>query len=196
MGAGPKPPIVEIVKRAPTRRFASVRHGLNYAQVDDVLMAILSRIEALQVELQRPQDTAEVPSNGGDTEDARSASTSPAEDVSDPRTERVARFSAVGEREAARMLAEAKVEASAILAEAGSEVDRIRSEAQAGAGRSVDEARAFLTHVEEDARRMLSDVAVRRRQMTEELKKMQEHLVSVAQDLDVMLSSGAARTDR
>ena len=195
MGAEPKPPIAEIVKRTRTRRFRSVRHGLDYAQVDDVLMAILSRIEALQAELRQLRDTAEVPSNGEDTEDARSVSASLAEDVSDARTERIARFSVVGEREAARILAEAKVEASTIVAEAESEVDRIRIEARADAGRSVDEARAFLTHVEEDARRMLSDVAVRRQQMTEELKKMQEHLVSVAQDLDVMLSSGEARTD-
>ena len=103
MGAEPKPPIAEIVKRTRTRRFRSVRHGLDYAQVDDVLMAILSRIEALQAELQQPRDAAEVPPNGEDTEDARSVSASPAEDVSDARTERIARFSVVGEREAARI---------------------------------------------------------------------------------------------
>lgn len=180
------PPLVESDKKKSNRRFASVRRGYDPAAVDDFLVAITSRIDALETELHHERVTAEVPPQGTDL--AQVPPLAPAEDASDGYTKRIARFGVVGLGEVERMLAEAKAEAATIVSEAGSEADRITREAQDWARRSVDGARAFLTKVEEDAGRMLSDIAERRREMIGEFRKMREHLLSVAQELDVVLT--------
>jgi DivIVA domain-containing protein len=154
------------------QRFSSVRRGYDPEQVDAFLVAIASNIEALEAELQRlrvtPPSSAEVAPEGP--------------------MKRSARLIEVGEREIERMLGEAKTEAATTVSEARSEADRVTNDARDTARRSVDEARAFLSQVEGDAAKMLSDVAERRRQMMGELQKMQEHLVSVARDLDLVLN--------
>lgn len=180
------PPLVEIVKRKKGERFASVRRGYDSAQVDALLSAIVSRIEALEMELQQSRVTADVPRMG---EDPARVSPPSSSSGAEANTEHMDRLSSVALRELQRMVADAKTEAATIVSVAAGEVDRITGDAQGAARRSVDEARAFLIEVEEDARRTLSDVAERRRQMTEGLRKMQEHLVSVAQDLDIVLDA-------
>jgi len=186
MGAELDPPLAESVKKERSPRFATVRRGYDRAEVDDFLIAIASRIEALETELQHERVTAEVSPQGTDL--AQALPPSPAGDAPERYTERIARLGAVAECEVERMRAETKAEAATILAEGRSEADRIRSDAEGGAKRSIEEARAFLTQVEVDAGRMLSGVAERRRQNLEELQKMQEHLLSVARDLDLVLN--------
>jgi DivIVA domain-containing protein len=165
------PPYVASRKKKRSRRFGSVRHGYDPGEVDDFLGTIASRLEKLESELHEVH-TAEA--------------TPPA----DPEayTQRITRLTEVGVREVEKMLAESKAEAATIVSEAQSEADRIRRDAQQVAERSVDEARAFLSQVEVDAKMMRADVAERRRQMTEELQRMQGHLVNVAHDLNIVLN--------
>jgi DivIVA domain-containing protein len=186
MGVELDPPLAESDKKKRNQRFASVRRGYDPTQVDDFLMTIASRIEALETEMHQEPISAEATPQG--TDPAEVLPRPAAENGSEGYTQRIARLGAVGEREIERMLAEAKAEAPTIVAEARSEADRIMKDAQSEARRSVEEARAFLTQVDVDARGMLSGVTERRRQMIEELRKMQEHLVSVAQELDLVVN--------
>jgi DivIVA domain-containing protein len=185
MGAEPDPALVESVKKEPGQRFASVRRGYDRAEVDDFLVALASKIEALETALQHERVIADVRPQGVDP--ANAPSSSPAGQPLDRHAERISRLGVVVEREVEKMRAETKAEAATILAEGRSEADRIRSDAEGGAKRSIEEARAFLIQVEEEAGRMLSGVAERRRQINAELQKMQEHLLGVARDLDLML---------
>jgi len=114
MGTEVDPPLVEVIEKRPGQRFASVRRGVNPAQVDAFLVKIASRIDALETELH--QEPAEVSPEGEDV--ARVPAPAPAEDTSDGYTERIARLGDVGEREVKRMLAEAKAEAATIVSEA------------------------------------------------------------------------------
>jgi hypothetical protein len=75
------------------------------------------------------------------------------------------------------------------------EADRVRSDAEGWAKQSVEEARAFLSQVKEDAGSMVSGVAERRQQMVEELHRMQDHLLSIARDLDVVFNPGQSGAD-
>jgi vacuolar-type H+-ATPase subunit H len=172
MGVELDPPPLEGVEKQRDRRFKVVRRGFDPMAVDEFLMTVASRIEALEAALQQAQVLPP----------------SPAVDVSDREPKRVARLGAVGEREVERMLAEAKEEAATIVAEARSEAERIKSDAEIAAKPTVEEAGAFLTKVGEDAGRTLSNVAERRRQMIEELQKMQDRLLRVSQDLDLVLN--------
>jgi cell division septum initiation protein DivIVA len=179
MGAEPSPALAEILKKKRGRRFASVRRGLDTTQVDEFLVTISSRIEALETELRQ----------AGSSEGAKDAPPPPPEEGegSGDATGRIARLAAVGEREIDTMLGEANAEAATIATEARGQADRIRAEARAEARRSVEEARGFLTQVEADAGTMLSGVAQRRREMMEELERMQERLLAVAEQLDHLL---------
>jgi len=181
MGAELHGPL-ESNKNTPSRRFASVRRGYDPSEVDDFLTSIATRIEALETAmLDRAAERLD-----------RADPASSAEDGSDDGyTERMARLGMVGVREVENMLAEAKVEAAAIVAEARSEADRIKVDAQIEARGSVAEARSFLTKVEQDAAMALSGIQDRRRQMTDELRRTQEHLLSVAQELHDMLKPEA-----
>jgi DivIVA domain-containing protein len=154
------------------QRFSSVRRGYDSEQVDAFLVAIASRMEALEAEL----------------EELRATPPPSTEDAAEGSTKRVERFGEVAGREVERLLVEIKAEAATIVAEARTEADRITKDAQGVATRSVDEARAHLTQVEADARRIPSDIAERRRQVIEETQKMQERLVRIAKDLDLLLN--------
>ena len=101
----------------------------------------------------------------------------------------------VGEREIGRMLGEAKAEAALIVVDARTEADRIRADAQAEARRSVDEARVFIGQMQADAGMMLSNVAEQRRSVSAELLRMQQHIVNVANDLDLVLKPVRPQTD-
>ena len=194
MGLELDPSLVEsVTKKKRGQRFASVRHGLATQQVDDFLGTIIPRIEALESELHEVRASVEDPPRAADLEQAPPAPPPPApvDELPDHAIARIARLGVVGEREIGRMLDEAKAEAGTIVAEARSEAGRIRADAQAGARRSVDEARVFIGQMQADAGMMLSDVAEQRRAMTEELLRMQQHLVSVANDLDLVLKPGA-----
>ena len=113
MGPEVDPPLVEVIEKRPGQRFASVRRGVNPAQVDAFLVKIASRIDALETELH--QEPAEVSPEGEDL----IVPHSPAEDAAEGYTERIARLGmVVGVREVKRMLAEAKAEAATIVSEA------------------------------------------------------------------------------
>jgi cell division septum initiation protein DivIVA len=194
MGLELDPSLVEGVKKKKRgRRFASVRHGFDTDGVDDFLVRIASRIEALETELREARATAEDPSRTADLEQAPPPA--PVEEVPDHAIGRIARLGVVGEREISRMLGEAKAEAARIVAEARSEADRIRADAQAEARRSVDEARVFIGQMQADAGMMLSNVAEQRRAVTGELLRMQRHLENVANDLDQVLKPVRPQTD-
>ena len=181
------PSLVEsVMKKKRGQRFAFIRHGVDTTQVDDFLSAIVSRIEALESELHEVQATGEDPPQAADLEQAPSPAPA-VEEAPDHAGGSVARLLAVGEREIGRMLEEARAEAATIVAEARSDADRIRDDAQAGARRTVEEARVSIGMVQADAGMMLSDVAERRRSLTEELLRMQQHLLSVANELDLIL---------
>lgn len=194
MGIELDPSLDESVKKKKRgRRFASVRHGLDTNGVDDFLVTIASRIEALESALREARATAEDPSQTADLEQAPPPA--PVEEVPDHTVGRIARLGVVGEREIGRMLGEAKAEAATIVAEARSEAERIRADAQAGARRSVDEARVFIGQMQADAGMMLSNVAEQRRSVTAELLRLQRHLVNVANDLDLVLKPVRPQTD-
>jgi len=176
MGAALYAPLDENVKRKRSLRFRSVRRGFDPTEVEGFLITIASRIEALDTRLRQERVTVEV------------LAPPPAGDASNGFTKRIARLDVVGVREIKRMLEEAKEEAATIVSEARSEADRVTRDAQDGARRSVDETRAFLTQVEGDAGRMLSDVAERRRQLVEEFRNMHGHLLSVAQELNLVVN--------
>jgi vacuolar-type H+-ATPase subunit H len=195
MGTEIDPPLVEVLKKKPGQRFASVRRGVDAAQVDAFLVKIASRIDALEAELQGVPVTPEVQPEG-------TGLTVPyfpveAEEGSGERySERIARLGMVGVREVEKMLAEAKAEAATIVSEAKGEADRITNDAQSEATRSVDDARAYLSQVEEDARKIPSDAAERRRRMIEEMRTMQESLQSIAKDLDMAVNPEGRDADR
>ena len=198
MGIELEPSLVESVKKKKRgRRFASVRHGLDTNGVDDFLVSIASRIEALESELREARATVEDPSQTADPADLEQAPPPPApvEEVPDHAIGRIARLGVVGEREISRMLGEAKAEAATIVAEARSEADRIRADAQAEARRSVDEARMYIGQMQADAGMLLSNVAEQRRAVTAELLRMQQHLANVANDLDLVLKPVRSQTD-
>ena len=155
-------------------RFASVRRGYYPAQVDAFLVAIASRIRALEAELH----------------DLRVTPSHPAEDAPEDPAKRITMLGEVAEREVQEMIEEARAEAATIVSEAGIEADRITRDAERAATRAVDEASMHLTKVEEEARRIPSDVAERRRQMIEETQAMQERLVRIAKELDLMVKDG------
>jgi cell division septum initiation protein DivIVA len=196
MGLELDPSLVEsVTKKKRGQRFASVRHGLDTNGVDDFLVTIASRIEALEAELHEVRATVEDPSRAADLEQALPPPPALVEEVPDHAIGRIARLGVVGEREISRMLGDAKAEAATIVAEARSEADRIRADAQAGARRSVEEARAFIGQMQADAGMMLSDVAEQRRTVRAELLRMQRHLVNVANDLDLVLKPARPETD-
>ena len=194
MGIELEPSLVESVKKKKRgRRFASVRHGLDTNGVDDFLVAIASRIEALESELREARATVGITIPAGGSEEAPPPA--PVEEVPDHAIGRIARLGVVGEREISRMLGEAKAEAATIVAEARSEADRIRADAQAEARRSVDEARMYIGQMQADAGTLLSNVAEQRRAVTAELLRMQQHLANVANDLDLVLKPVRSQTD-
>lgn len=196
MGLELDPSLIEsVTKKKRGERFASVRHGLETKQVDDFLGTIVSRIEALESELHEVRATVEDPPQAADLEQAPSPPPAPVEEVPDHVIERIARLGVVGEREISRMVEEAKAEAATIVAEARSEADRIRADAQAGARRSVEEAQVSIGQVQADAGMMLSDVAEQRRSVRAELLRMRQHLVNVANDLDLVLKPVSPETD-
>ncbi len=187
MGLEFDPSLVKsVMKKKRGERFAFVRRGVDTKQVDDFLSTIVSRIEALESELHEVRATVGDPPQAADLEQAPSPAP-PVEDAPDPAAGSIARLRAVGEREIGRMLEEAKEEAATIVAEARSDADRIIADAQAGARRAVEEARVSIGQVQADAGMMLSDVAEQRRSLTEELLRMQQHLLSVANELDLVL---------
>jgi cell division septum initiation protein DivIVA len=179
--------VTSVMKKKRGQRFAFVRHGVDTTQVDDFLSAIVSRIEALQSELHEVRATVGDQPPGADLEQAPSPPPAPVEGVPDHAAGSIARLGEVGEREIGRMLEEAREEAATIVAEARSDADRIIADAQAGARRAVEEARVSIGQVQADAGMMLSDVAEQRRSLTEELLRMQQHLLSVANELDLVL---------
>ena len=187
MGLEFDPSLVKsVMKKKRGQRFAFVRHGVDTKQVDDFLSTIVSRIEALESELHEVRATVADPPQAADLEQAPSPAPA-VEGAPDPAAGSIARLGAVGEREIGRMLEEAKEEAATIVAEARSDADRIIADAQAGARRAVEEARVSIGQVQADAGMMLSDVAEQRRSLTEELLRMQQHLLSVANELDLVL---------
>jgi cell division septum initiation protein DivIVA len=194
MGIELDPSLVESVKKKKRgRRFASVRHGLDTNGVDDFLVTIASRIEALESALREARTTVEDPSQTADLEQVPPPVE--VEEVPDHAIGRIARLGVVGEREIGRMLGEAKAEAALIVVDARTEADRIRADAQAEARRSVDEARVFIGQMQADAGMMLSNVAEQRRSVSAELLRMQQHIVNVANDLDLVLKPVRPQTD-
>ena len=169
------PPPDESVEEERNERFASVRRGYYPAQVDAFLVAIASRIRALEAELH----------------ELRVAPSSPAKDAPEGSAKRISMLGEVAEREVQEMIEEARAEAATIVSEAGIEADRITTDAQRAATRAVDEASEHLSQVEEEARRIPSDAAERRRQMVEETKVMQERLLRIAKELDLVVKDGA-----
>ncbi len=187
MGLEFDPSLVKsVMKKKRGERFAFVRRGVDTKQVDDFLSTIVSRIEALESELHEVRATVADPPQAADLEQAPPPAPA-VEGVPDPASGSIARLGAVGEREIGRMLEEAKEKAATIVAEARSDADRIIADAQAGARRAVEEARVSIGQVQADAGMMLSDVAEQRRSLTEELLRMQQHLLSVANELDLVL---------
>jgi cell division septum initiation protein DivIVA len=182
MGAELEPPLVEILEKDQGRRFRRVRHGSDREQVDAFLVAIASSIEALETELDRSRARPQIPSGGEDLV----APPPPAKEPSEGSTERIEKLAAAVERDIERMLEDAKTQAATTVSEAREEADRITSDARDAARQSIDEARSFLMHTERDAEEMQSGAAERRRQMMQELLKMRELLVSVAQALEVV----------
>ena len=188
MGPEFDPSLVKsVMKKKRGERFAFVRRGVDTKQVDDFLSTIVSRIEALESELHEVRATVGDPPQAADLEQAPSPPPARVEGAPDHAAGSIARLGAVGEREIGRMLEEAKEEAATIVAEARSDADRIIADAQAGARRTVEEARVSIGQVQADAGMMLSDVAEQRRSLTEELLRMQQHLLSVANELDLVL---------
>ena len=187
MGPELDPSLIQsVMKKKRGQRFAFVRHGVDTTQVDDFLSTIVSRIETLESELHEVRATV-ADAQAADLEQAPSPPPAPVEGVPDPAAGSIARLGAAGEREIGRMLEEAREEAATIVAEARSDADRIIADAQAGARRAVEEARVSIGQVQADAGMMLSDVAEQRRSLTEELLRMQQHLLSVANELDLVL---------
>jgi cell division septum initiation protein DivIVA len=192
MGSELDPSLIQsVMKKKRGQRFAFVRHGVDTKQVDDFLSTIVSRIEALESELRDVRATVGDQPQAADLERAPSPPPAALEGAPDHAAGSIARLGAVGEREIGRMLEEARAEAATIVAEARSEADRIMADAQAAARRSVEEARVSMGQVQADAGMMLSDVAEQRRSMTEELLRMQQQLLSVANELDLVLKPDA-----
>jgi cell division septum initiation protein DivIVA len=169
------PPLAETLKKKPNKRFASVKGGVDAAQVDAFLVAIASSIEALEA---KSHELEVIPPP-------------PAEDAAEGSSKAIERIGEVVEREIEKMLAEARGEAATMVSQAGEEADGLRKAAEGDAARSLEEARMHLTQVDADARRIPSDAAERRQQMIEETQKMQERLLRIATELDLVVKGGS-----
>jgi len=176
MVAEPEPPLAEIVKKSHGTRFETVRRGYSTSQVDMLLSAIASRIDALKKQQNEPSSPDDVPRATGDATEAASGS-----------SKRIARLVRVAEREVVRMRKEAEAEAATIRSDAEEEANRITKDAREGAKREVDDVQAFLDQVDADSRRISDAAEERRRRMDEEIRSMQERLLGVAAALDHVL---------
>ncbi len=164
--------------------FDTVRRGFDPNQVLGYLKRVDDRVEELEAQLQQAElDRAEAQR---ERDLARSMA---AADPYEHASERVRSLMRTLDQEVARLLAEARGEAERLPAEARATAEQTTAQAGAEAARIRAEAEAILRRARDEERRIRADLAALHAAMVKDLKAIQDHMVSSANELDRNMKS-------
>jgi len=166
------PPLVASGEQIRQREFATVRRGYDPEQVRAYLTALAGHVESLERALADAR--------------ARVSHLESAPPAPDAYEELSKRFAGV--------LATADSQASLVVDQARAEADRIKAEAQARAEEVRIRSSRSLIAAQEESDRMLENLARRREAMLQQLHDMQSRLLSVADDLEVVIQPVPSET--
>lgn len=171
------------------REFATVRRGYDADQVRDYLTAIAEQVRQLEERLhqeRRRADEALAAASAAVSAPAGAVAPTPRADEPDPYdrlAQRLAGLIGTADREAARIVDEARAEATQLQEGARIEADRTRLDAQAQAEQVRSDAERVLREARETSERSLGGLQRQRDELMEEIRAMQERLLSVATGL-------------
>ena len=163
------PPLVSSGEQIRQREFATVRRGYDPEQVRAYLSALAVHVESLERALADARARV-----------SRLESAPPAPDAYEELSKRFAGVLATADSQAAQVVDQARAEA-----------DRIKAEAQARAEEVRIRSSRSLIAAQEESDRMLEKLARRREAMLQQLHDMQSRLLSVADDLEVVIQPAA-----